>query len=159
MVLFIKKDGLMNKKSALSSMGYAIVLVIILGIGMIISAPMLANKYKDDAKDAKNNNNQQLAETSASRNGNNLTNDGEFINITEEMHNIERRLSSRINDLEMRQNDLESSTSEDYAQPEISDKYICEIEGVKNEYGNTVPINDETDISTQKIVFVCEYRQ
>lgn len=149
----------MNKKSALSSMGYAIVLVIILGIGMIISAPMLANKYKDDAKDAKNNNNQQLAETSASRNGNNLTNDGEFINITEEMHNIERRLSSRINDLEMRQNDLESSTSEDYAQPEISDKYICEIEGVKNEYGNTVPINDETDISTQKIVFVCEYRQ
>ncbi len=35
----------MKRKNALSGMGYAIVLVIILGIVMIASAPMLANKY------------------------------------------------------------------------------------------------------------------
>lgn len=36
----------MNKKFAMSALGYVIILVIILGIVMIISAPMMADKYK-----------------------------------------------------------------------------------------------------------------
>ena len=36
----------MSKKRAMSTMGYAIVLVIILGVVMIISAPMMIDKYK-----------------------------------------------------------------------------------------------------------------
>ena len=41
---------MLNKKSAMSTMGYAIVLVIILGIVMILSAPMMMGKYKGDKK-------------------------------------------------------------------------------------------------------------
>lgn len=40
----------MIRKNAMSTMGYAIVLVIILGVVMILSAPMMMSKYKGDKK-------------------------------------------------------------------------------------------------------------
>ena len=46
----------MNKKFAMSALGYVIILVIILGIVMIISAPMMADKYKKNGNLSKNNN-------------------------------------------------------------------------------------------------------
>ena len=38
----------MSKKRAMSTLGYAIALVIILGVVMIISAPMMIDKYKNN---------------------------------------------------------------------------------------------------------------
>lgn len=143
------------KRTGLSTMGYAIVLVIILGVVMIISAPMMADKYNNDKKEQEQQQDNSDTELSETRDyyENNL------INITEEIHNIENRLTSRIDDLEMRQNQMQQSTSAPPSEPVVSDKYICEIEGVKNEYGNTVPLNPDMDISSQRIVFVCEYRR
>lgn len=40
----------MIRKNAMSTMGYAIILVIILGVVMILSAPMMMSKYKGDKK-------------------------------------------------------------------------------------------------------------
>ena len=141
----------MSGNKGLSVMVYAIVLVIILAVVMIISAPMMVDEYKNDNK-------QQKAEEQ--NNGNYNRSDDRyveenFINITDEMRNIETRLSSRIDELEMQANETVNTVPAE----SISDKYICEIEGVKNEYGNTVPITEDTDISAQKIVFVCEYRR
>ena len=143
------------KRTGLSTMGYAIVLVIILGVVMIISAPMMADKYNNDKKEQEQQQDNSDTELSETRDYYENT----LINITDEIHNIENRLTSRIDDLEMRQNQMQQSTSAPPSEPVVSDKYICVIEGVKNEYGNTVPLNPDMDISSQRIVFVCEYRR
>lgn len=151
----------MSKKTGMSTMGYAIVLVIILGIVMIISAPMLVDNYEmDKNKQAQEAQNSYQNDRHSSRDYNNYNQFQEetYINITKDMRNIERRLSSRIDELEMHYRDTSDPTSYDEEET-LSDKYICEIEGVKNEYGNTVEITEDMDISTRKIVFVCEYRR
>ena len=71
----------MNKKSAMSALGYAIVIVILLGIGMIISAPMMLDKYNSENTQTK-----QIEKYS-------------------ELQELESRLSSRISRLERNQTD------------------------------------------------------
>ncbi len=147
----------MGKNFGLSVLGYAIVLVIILGVVMIISAPMMADKYKNENKE----NNNDRFETSSSRNelyndrGNPFETESRLMDISNEIREVERRLNMRIDEISQTQGDYDSDLQEE----EISDKYICTIEGVKDEYGNTVLITPETDISSQKIVFVCEYKR
>lgn len=128
----------MNRKSALSTIGYAIVLVIILGVVMIISAPMMADKYKD--KPVKNDINKNV--------------DTNQINIDElnQIQETENRINSRLSSIEQRQNEIENSNN-------ISDKYICSIEGTVDEQGSIIEINSQSDVKNQKIVFVCEYRR
>ena len=149
------KDILMGKNKGLSTIGYAIVLVIILAVVIIISAPMMADKYKGD-KEKQQTQKDAIQNRQSSRQS---RSDDIMLFVQEEMRNIESRLSSRIDALEMRQSELNSSGSESNYNQEISDRYVCEIEGIKNEFGNTVPITDDTDITAQKIVFVCEYRR
>ena len=89
----------MSKKTGMSTMGYAIVLVIILGIVMIISAPMLVDNYEmDKNKQAQEAQNSYQNDRHSSRDYNNYNQFQEetYINITKDMRNIERRLSSRI---------------------------------------------------------------
>ncbi len=121
----------MNKKSAMSAMGYAIVSVIILGIVMIVSAPMLVTSVKEERPAEPVQNQVQEAVTQ---------------NYSELM-SLEQRLSSRIDDLERRQ----------VNQNTVSDKYICSIEGKLSESGDVVPF--EAPDRSEKIVFVCEYRR
>ena len=147
----------MIKRTGLSVMGYAIVLVIILAVVMIISAPMLVGEFEKDAGDNSKQDEVTSEEINSHENDYNRYMDENFVNITDEMHNIERRLSSRIDNIEMRQNELQPPSVPEHRN--YSDMYMCRIEGGQNEYGNIVPITGETDISTQKIVFVCEYRR
>lgn len=153
--MFKNEEDLMTKRIGLSVVGYAIILIIILAFVMIISAPMLV---EDLGKDGKKNNQEEVAneEVNSPENEYNRYLDENLINITDEMHNMENRLSSRIDNLEMQQNVPPQSPVEP---SHISDSYICKIEGVQNEYGNTVPIARDADLSTQKIVFVCEYKK
>ena len=147
----------MIKRTGLSVMGYAIVLVIILAVVMIISAPMLVGEYEKDSEKQKQEEEVNNEAINQRENDYNRYMDENFVNISDEMHNIERRLSSRIDNIEMRQNELQPPSVPQHRN--YSDMYMCRIEGVQNEYGNIVPITGETDISTQKIVFVCEYRR
>lgn len=122
----------MNKKFAMSTMGYAIVLVIILGVVMIISAPMLADKYKKVDKKT----NSPIVEPS-------VTSHYEY----SELREIENRLSSRIDDIERRQNSVDTNS--------YTNKYVCKIEGNLDDSGIVVPFDNPDG----KIVFVCEYKK
>lgn len=101
----------MKKKSAMSAMGYAIVSVIILGIVMIVSAPMLVPNVKEEEK-----------QPEPVR---------EYQNDYSELKMLEERLTSRIADLERRQVNQNNAT----------DKYICSIEGKLSESGDVVPFD------------------
>ena len=75
----------MDKKSAMSAMGYAIVSVIVLALVMIISAPMLVN----NGKEVKNTNSEPVVQYETQDDS--------------QLKSIEERLSSRIDNLERRE--------------------------------------------------------
>lgn len=120
----------MSKKSAMSAMGYAIVSVIVLGIVMIVSAPMLVSNVKEEKPQEPQMNYEREESSSYS-----------------ELRSIEERLSSRIENLERSQNDRNV----------VTDKYVCTIEGKLDENGDVVPADSAG--RSDKIVFVCEYRR
>lgn len=122
----------MKKKSAMSALGYAICIIIIAGIGMIISAPMMANKYKED---------RGLKEDIPQEN---YTPAGFSQDVLSQMQNAEARINSRIDSIESR-----------LANSSVSNKYVCTISGNLDENGVIVPL----DSTAKKFVFVCEYRQ
>lgn len=121
----------MNKKLAMSLLGYAIVLVIVLAIVMTASAPFLLNNFENNSeKDRKRIEPERELEQP-------------MINLTEEIRRIERQLSDRVDNLERRQQT-------------VSDKYVCTIEGKLDDNGVVVPVNTQSD-NLKKFVFVCEY--
>ena len=142
----------------MSAIGYAIICVIILGIIMIISAPMIidSNKNKNNPNNKPNQEESHDYEPYSSDNNN--------INVVEEMQNIESRLNSRISDLEARQNSQpQQNYSNNYSNnnSEITNKYICSMEGTLDKDNNVIPLNSQqpsTSLQNQKIVFVCEYK-
>ena len=148
----------MKNKKAMSTIGYAIVSVIILGIIMIISAPMIidSNKNKNNPNNPPNQEESRDYEPYSSDNNN--------INVVEEMQNIESRLNSRISDLEARQNGQpQQNYSNNYSNnnSEITNKYLCSMEGTLDKDNNVIPLNSQqpsTNLQNQKIVFVCEYK-
>lgn len=122
----------MNRKNAMSTMGYIIVLFIILGVVMIVSAPMMLNKAKDrnglSGKDFRNE-----SQT-------------EYYNISEELRRVEESLSARINELENATQSSSRNSSET-----VQNRYICTKErSPENEL-------EPLDGGTKKFVFVCEY--
>lgn len=157
----------MGKKLAMSTLGYAIVLVIILGVVMIISAPMMVDKFKN-----KEHNNQQEIIPDDSRKDSerdDVYDDSSSVPVKDysnrsselyydEMINIERRMNARIDNLEMRQRDIQNYQS---SKTSVSNKYVCTIEGTLDSNNNVVPLDGQnsSDIRSQKFVFVCEYRE
>lgn len=149
---------MIDKKRAMSNLGYAIVLVIILGIVMIVSAPMLVNKQK--AKFSSPNNNYQgnidYSESSAVSGANYSENNENSSTSFDELRAFEDRINSRLNDIEIRQQQNQSSNSKT-----ISNKYVCSIEGMVDANNNVISVEGQSseDLKKQKIVFVCEYRE
>ena len=93
-------------------MGYLIALVIIFGVVMIVSAPLLVdNSDKTEVINQPNN------------------------IIPSEMSNIETRLNEKFSELENRMDAIQNSFS-------TSNKYVCTIEGKLDENGNTVSVDD-----------------
>lgn len=151
----------MKNKKAMSTIGYAIICVIILGIIMIISAPMIIDSNKN--KNKNNPNNPPNQEESSDYEP--YSSDNSNINVVEEMQNIESRLNSRISDIEARQNNQpQQNYSNNYSSnnnSEITNKYICTMEGTLDKDNNVIPLNSQqpsTSLQNQKIVFVCEFR-
>lgn len=147
---------MLNKKSAMSTMGYAIVLVIILGIVMILSAPMMMGKYKGDKKNIDNNQEQNYDDR---QNYDGRVNDYQSSSsdgdVAVELRNLESRINSRISDLEARQAQNTSVQNQN-----VSDKFICSLEGNVDADGNVISIEGKSmdEVKRSKIVFVCEYR-
>ena len=143
----------MTKKRAMSSMGYAIVLVIILGIVMIISAPMMINNMKKDK-----NSLQDDSDFGRERyNRENIENPRDYRSsedVSMQMRMMEERMNARLDSLESRQ------TQRPVSAQSSSDKYVCEIEGNVDSDGNVMPIDNMSmdEVKKKKIVFVCEYR-
>ncbi len=167
----------MNKKLAMSALGYAIVLVIILGVVMIISAPMLADKYKtnqlntDDGDVISENNSNSETRRSYRRNrssssvpvGESSADDSysagtsNMVDIASEIRRIEDRMENRIRSVERNQQELMQRNANNASS--VSNKYVCSIEGTLDADNNVIPIDSSSDLKSQKFVFVCEYRQ
>lgn len=155
----------MNKKFAMSVLGYAIVLVIILGVVMIISAPMMADKFKNkgeepsktqsDIEHSRSADERDYQDKSYSEedysNTRNVSED-----IYEEVRILERRVNAKVDSLDARQREMFEKMNNTSS---VSNKYVCTIEGSLDANNNVVPIDNSTDIRNQKFVFVCEYRQ
>lgn len=147
---------MLNKKSAMSTMGYAIVLVIILGIGMILSAPMMMGKYKGDKKNIDNNQEQNYdGRQNYDERVNDYQSSSSDGDVAVELRNLESRINSRISDLEARQAQNTSVQNQN-----VSDKFICSLEGNVDADGNVISIEGKSmdEVKRSKIVFVCEYR-
>lgn len=148
----------MSKKRAMSTMGYAIVLVIILGVVMIISAPMMIDKYKKGNNSQYNNYVQSSEDQSKYLPNNRVENQENTRENSDELFNqlriMEDRINTRLEYLESRQNQNSDSSQSS------SDKYVCEIEGNVDADGNVTPIDNMSmnEVRKRKIVFVCEYR-
>lgn len=171
----------MMKKSAMSTLGYAIILVIILGVVMIISAPMFVDSVRNSSKNNPNNNpnsyeNQSNYDKSYSNaegdnrgdlkesdqdvgrnyDANSSSNSSGNMDFNAEIMNLERRMLLRLSDIEQKQSQIESNLRE---QTNSSDKYVCSIEGVLDSNNNVVAIDNQSsqDLKSQKFVFVCQY--
>lgn len=148
----------MSKKRAMSTMGYAIVLVIILGVVMIISAPMMIDKYKKGNNSQYDNYVQGSEDQSKYLPNNRVENQENTRENSDELFNqlriMEDRINTRLEYLESRQNQNSGSSQSS------SDKYVCEIEGNVDADGNVTPIDNMSmnEVRKRKIVFVCEYR-
>lgn len=147
---------MLNKKSAMSTMGYAIVLVIILGIGMILSAPMMMGKYKGDKKNIDNNQEQNYdGRQNYDERVNDYQSSSSDGDVAVELRNLESRINSRISDLEARQAQNTSVQNQN-----VSDRFICSLEGNVDADGNVISIEGKSmdEVKRSKMVFVCEYR-
>lgn len=147
---------MLNKKSAMSTIGYAIVLVIILGIVMILSAPMMMGKYKGDKKNIDNNQEQNYdGRQNYDERVNDYQSNSSDGDVAVELRNLESRINSRISDLEARQAQNTSVQNQN-----VSDKFICSLEGNVDADGNVISIEGKSmdEVKRSKMVFVCEYR-
>lgn len=131
----------MRKKFAMSAMGYGIVSVIVLGIIMIISAPMIVNNSKREKTQTPNENIENIDPQPPANTSNNFD--------YSELQNLEERLNARIDSLETRQNSQPA--------PSSSNNYLCTMEGALDASGEVIPL--ESPNRTDKIVFVCQYNQ
>lgn len=168
----------MKKLLGMSNLGYAIILVIIIAIGMIISTPMIINnaKNKVDNSDIKNqpeniespeydknmdyNASSDPTSVSVKEQGinNNSSKSNDSYVTYSEVKNLDQRLSSRIDSVEIKQNELMNNIQ---SKSNVADKYVCSIEGRLDSENNVVPIDNQqsgADLKSQKFVFVCQYK-
>ena len=122
----------MNKKYGMSVVGFAIVVVIMLGLVMIISAPSFVSQDNGKNDENKNSNNQT--------------------DVYFQIQEIENRLNSRIDSLENNVNSLEERKTS----ASLKDKYVCTMQSRNDENDDTVQNN--TGGNSKKFIFECEYK-
>lgn len=127
----------MKRKNALSVLGYIIILVIILGFMMIASAPVLVGKYSTQYQENHKENNRVNNQ------------------IPNRQEQIKKQLSYDTNREYMRE--IEHLRSRiDTLEDNVSDRYICKIEGYTDADGNELSLSQRD--YAQKFIFVCEYK-
>lgn len=163
----------MQKRNAMSNMGYAIISVIVLGVIMIISTPMIIDSYKVGNKDNSQNPSEESQNIDERRARDREDYNNSIGNVTErdilDMSNKIRRIESdcdlRIRELERNQREALGNNSSGQTQGserEMSDKFVCTIEGNLDAEGNIIPLDSKSVMQSgrkQKIVFVCDYKE
>lgn len=163
----------MQKRNAMSNMGYAIISVIVLGVIMIISTPMIIDSYKVGNKDNSQNPSEESQNIDERRARDREDYNNSIGNVTErdilDMSNKIRRIESdfdlRIRELERNQREALGNNSSGQTQGserEMSDKFVCTIEGNLDAEGNIIPLDSKSAMQSgrkQKIVFVCDYKE
>lgn len=163
----------MQKRNAMSNMGYAIISVIVLGVIMIISTPMIIDSYKVGNKDNSQNPSEESQNIDERRVRDREDYNNSIGNVTErdilDMSNKIRRIESdfdlRIRELERNQREALGNNSSGQTQGserEMSDKFVCTIEGNLDAEGNIIPLDSKSVMQSgrkQKIVFVCDYKE
>lgn len=163
----------MQKRNAMSNMGYAIISVIVLGVIMIISTPMIIDSYKIGNKDNSQNPSEESQNIDERRARDREDYNNSIGNVTErdilDMSNKIRRIESdfdlRIRELERNQREALGNNSSGQTQGserEMSDKFVCTIEGNLDAEGNIIPLDSKSVMQSgrkQKIVFVCDYKE
>lgn len=159
----------MKKNFGMSNLGYAIILVIIIAIVMILSTPMIVNNVKNKNLSDNSEERKDYQSNSYDRNSDKYEKDayvgdkykyadGAKINVSEYIMELESRLNARIDNVEMRQNELLKNAEN---KSDVKDAYICSIEGFLDSDNNVVPLDSpqaSSDLKSQKFVFVCQYK-
>lgn len=161
----------MAKRKAISAMGVGIIFVIVLGIVMIISAPMMADKAKNNPNSKHYEQNQPPVDHYDRSYDDNSHSSGEFdrsefdrlrndtrMEISRLESNIDSRIESRVRDI---LNDFErrKQTERPSNQPALTNKYICTPISFIDEQGNTVYSSAGHNSKIVKINFECELPQ
>ena len=174
----------MIKKSAMSALGYAIILVIILGVVMIISSPMLVGSIKKTDKKNSNNiysdsfDNSTKEDKYDSQSVNDDSNAEEdkyrYINQNVQAESSPSTTSSysssssdsdyktEMMNLErkmlLRFSDIEQKQNDIVRnmkqQSESSDNYVCSIEGILDKDNNVIAIDKQTSQDLKSQKFV-----
>ncbi len=168
----------MNKRNAISSMGVGIIFVIVIGIVMIISAPMMANKGKDNHNTVNTNisqntnmedeeDNLSRSERYAKEHG--FSSDSQSLSQTvqpsisnqdfedfktqtrDDLRRLEERLEERMN---MKFEAIDKAV---VSKSDVSDKYVCAIVQYLDGNGQPVQLTPMTEDRIKKFVFECSY--
>lgn len=162
----------MKKLLGMSNLGYVIILLLIIAIGMIISTPMIINNTMSKAKNSDKDEQQENMVYSNDKNENDYeNNEPEYMDDhnsgkdnnsqnydTSEVRDLEQRLNSRIASLENRQDEFIDNLQ---SKTDITNKYVCYIDGYLDSENNVVPIEHQkavADLKSQKFVFICQYK-
>ena len=162
----------MKKIFGISNLGYAIILVIIIAIAMILSTPMIKKKKKnknlsdnienqDDSviySSDKKYEQDTYMEDKYSKDDFSKNYSNSSMNVSEDILELERRLNSRVDNIEQRQNELKRNLEN---KSDVKDAYICSIEGFLDSDNNVVSLDSQhasSDLKSQKFVFVCQYK-
>ncbi|MFI3300780.1 MAG: hypothetical protein R3Y28_05100 [Candidatus Gastranaerophilales bacterium] len=143
-----------SKKNAVSFLGFTLIMFIILGVIMVFSAPVLKNRILDE-------NSKQVegdVEIEQSRSRNRNENRDESIGNSREIYELKNEILEEV-DYRIKQ----ASESQD---EEVSDRYVCSIEGYVDDSGRPISINSDSRNDIQRLknsgkkrfVFICEYR-
>ena len=156
----------MAKRKAISAMGVGIIFVIVLGIVMIVSAPMMADKAKNAENSHQSEPDRAVQDHYDRSDDNNSHSSEDFDRLREDTRmeisrlesSIDSRVESRVRDI---LNDFErrKQTERPSNQTVVTNKYICTPISFIDEQGNTVYSSSGHNLKIVKINFECELPQ
>ena len=153
-------------------MGNEIISVIVLGVIMIISTPMIIDSYKvgnknnpQNSSDYQNREERHAPDSEDYNNSVGNVTERDVLDLSNRIRRLETEFNIRIRELESNQREAISNNSSEQTQSskgEISDKFVCTIEGNLDAEGNLIPLDSKSVMKSdkkQKIVFVCDYKE
>lgn len=162
----------MKRSAAISAMGVGIIFVIVLGIVMIVSAPMLANKNKKkintydevEVQEPSYRHEERMPEepsreTESYRTSTSSDSSSQYSDYQSRIEDLQydiRRVEEDMNHkIDSRMDAMRMELSQ--SQRTVRDKYVCSIVSYVDEQGQPISPNSPDKSKASKFVFECEY--